>query len=709
MNQEPTDSPIAPPPLLPFAGRGVDGASPPAPDPVLQIRRAHIAGIRPDTQLQVSEWADAHRRLPKKSSAEPGPWRTARTPYLREIMDCMSATSDVEEVVLMKAAQVGGSEAILNGLGYAIDHAPAPIMLVQPTVDLAKRFSKQRLDPLIDDTPRLASKVSEGRSRDGGNTMFSKEFAGGHLIITGANSAVGLRSMPAQYVFLDEIDGYPADVDEEGSPIALVEARQRTFARRKRMKISTPTIEGRSAIESAYEGSDRRRYYVPCPSCGEMQPLEFARLVWTKLLLPPEHAVYECRACGVSIHNHQKTFMLARGEWRSEVLLELQGRRATAVADGKADVVKGLDEQIASVRHRRVRGYHLNALYAPVGWMSWGEIALEFVKTHRDPEKYRVFVNTVLGEVWSAQGGEAPAWEPLFKYRRESYAIGTVPMGALLVTAGVDVQKDRLVYEVVGWGRGKRSWSIDYGELPGDTNDLDRGPWGQLNALLARTYTHAAGVEMPIRMLAIDSGYNTQSVYSWARDYPISRVIAVKGRDEGSVLVGSPTPVDVTVRGRKLKRGARVWPVCVSMAKSEFYGFVRLEVHPETGEPAGFCHFPQYGEEYFKQITAEQLVAHKTRKGFVRLVWELIPGRANHALDARNYARAAAFVAGLDRFRETDWLAKEHMLGVPEVVPTESVVAPASAPSPAPPSPSGHAAPRRSWLGPRRDWFNKGR
>jgi phage terminase large subunit GpA-like protein len=192
----------------------------------------------------VSEWADAHRRLPKKSSAEPGPWRTERTPYLREIMDCLSTTSDVDEVVFMKAAQIGGTEVILNALGYIIDHAPGPAILVQPTVELAKRFSRQRLDPLFTDTPRLARKVAEGKSRDGGNTMLSKEFAGGQLIVTGANSAVGLRSMPAQYAFLDEIDGYPGDVDEEGSPLELVEARQRTFARRKNIKVSTPTIEG---------------------------------------------------------------------------------------------------------------------------------------------------------------------------------------------------------------------------------------------------------------------------------------------------------------------------------------------------------------------------------------------------------------------------------------------------------------------------------
>ncbi len=634
------------------------------------IRHARAEGLRPDAPLTVSEWADAYRRLPKKSSAEPGPWRTDRTPYLREIMDCLSSTSDVEEVLLMKAAQVGGSEAILNALGYVIDHAPGPVIIVQPTVELAKRFSRQRLDPLVTDTPRLVAKVAPARSRDSGNTMLSKEFPGGQVIITGANSAVGLRSMPAQYAFLDEIDGYPIDVDEEGSPIELVEARQRTFARRKRIKVSTPTIAGRSAVEAGYEASDQRRFYVPCPACEEMQPLEFARLVWTSLGLPPAKAVYECRACGYHIQNHEKTQMLAAGEWRAERPEQGGGK---------------------------MRGYHLNGLYAPVGWMSWGEIAQKFVTSHRNPEQHRVFINTVLGEVWTSKG-EAPDWDMLQK-RREPYAIGTVPGHALFLTAGCDVQKDRIVYEVVGWGRGKRSWSVDYGELPGDTADLEKGPWSQVAALLNRMYPHEAGIEMPIRMLAIDSGYNTQTVYAWGRQYPLARVAAVKGHDHGGVLVGSPVPVEVTANGKKLKRGYRMWPVCSSMAKSELYGWLALQVGEDGVEPGGYCHFPEYADEYFKQLTSERLVPHKTRKGYIRLEWEQIPGRQNHVLDARVYARAAAAMMGLDRLNDSDWHARERTVWgdwKPEPAETASV-APVPTPEPKPPAPA-----RPRWIPPRR-------
>ncbi len=670
---------------------------------VREIRRARADGIRPDAVLTVSEWADAHRILPKKSSAEPGPWRTSRAPYLREIMDCLSSRSDVEETVFMKAGQIGGTEVLLNALGYIIDHAPGPVILVWPTVDTAKRGSRQRVAPLTTDTPSVKEKIAPAKSRDAANTVLEKTFPGGHLVITGANSAVGLRSMPAQYALMDEIDGWPIDVDEEGSPIALVEVRQRTFARRKRLKISTPTIAGRSAIEAAHDQGDARRYFVPCPICGEFQVLTFDRLVWSKLELPPAAAVYECSACGDYIRNHQKTAMLAAGEWRPT----FPGRGA-----GK------------------IRSYHLNALYSPVGWLSWGEIAVEFVAVEKNPEKLRVFINTVLGEVWTSKG-EAPEWVALYN-RRDTYPIGTVPAGALVLTCGVDVQKDRVVYEVVGWGRGKRSWSVDAGEIPGNPEDLERGPWGELERLVARTFPHDAGIEMPIRLLAIDSGSFTQSVYTWARRPHATQVIAVKGYDYGGAIIGSPTPVEVMVSGKKRKRGGRVWPVSTGIAKTEFYGFLRLEIEPGQPDPAGYVRFPEYPEEWFKQVTAEQQTATKTRRGYVKLEWSVQPGRQNHALDCRVYARAAAALAGLDRMNDRDWEARERFLfgetsaaaaarapapassASEAEAPALSIPAPAAplrpglVPRPAPatsPGPAPAKPGRPAWLPPRPGWL----
>jgi len=596
------------------------------------VRRAFAEGIRPEPKLLVSEWADKHRRLTTKSSAEPGRWRTSRTPYLREIMDSLSATSPFLEVIFMAGIQVGKSEAMLNVLGYVVDHAPGPAMFVQPTVEVAKRFSRQRIGPLFDSTPRLAGKVADVRTRDSKNSMLSKEFMGGVLVITGANSAVGLRSMPVRWLLLDEIDGYPVDVDNEGDPISLAEGRQRTFARRKTFKASSPTVTGVSAIERAFETTDRRRYFVPCPHCREMQTLEFPQLQWTKHGLVPDDAVFVCVGCAKPIEERHKTEMLARGEWR-----------ATA---------EGADPKI--------RGYHLSAFYSPVGLgLSWGQIASQFVKVRKDSEKFRVWTNTVLAESWKEKG-EAPEWERL-SVRRETYESCVVPHGGLFLTAGVDVQKDRLIFEIVAWGRGKESWSIDCGIFPGDTADLAAtGPWPQLDALLARAFPHEAGTELRVDMLAVDSGYNTSAVYSWARGHPMSRVIAVKGVPSGP-LIGAPSKVEINLRGKRPIHGYQVWPVCGGVAKSELYGFLRLEM-PKDDEPfpPGWCHFAEFNDEdYFRQLTAEQLVSRKNRHGFITQAWELIAGRENHILDARAYARAAAALLGLDRFQEQDWAARE--------------------------------------------------
>jgi len=463
---------------------------------------------------------------------------------------------------------------------------------------------------------------------------------GGILIITGSNSAPGIRSMPARYLLLDELESYPADVDGEGDPIGLAEARQRTFARRKTLKASTPAIAGSSAIQAAYDATDQRRYFVPCPHCGEYQILVFGQLTWTKLGLPPERAVYVCAHCEGRIEERHKTGMLAAGEWRPTV-------------------VAGPD---VPAPDPKVRGYHLNGLYSPVGWLSWGKIAKDWVGAHKDPDKLRRFTNTVLAETWHDKG-EAPEWQPLYD-RREDYALGTVPAGGLFLTAGVDVQKDRLIVEIVAWGRDRESWSIDYGVLPGNTSDLtEAGPWGQLDALLARSFRHEGGAELTVRMLAVDSGYNTSEVYTWARKYPMSRVIAIKGQDSGGALIGAPSPIEINLRGRRPIRGYKVWPVVGGIAKSEIYGFLRLE-RPLDGEacPPGWCHFPQYDDDYFKQLTAEQLVSRRNKRGFTVMAWSLIPGRENHVLDARVYARAAAQLVGLDRFQESDWTALERSL-----------------------------------------------
>jgi phage terminase large subunit GpA-like protein len=605
-------------------------------------RAAAAAGARPDPLLTVSEWADQYRVLSTRASAEPGPWRTERTPYLKEIMDCLSPSSPVERVVFMKGAQVGATECGNNWIGYVIHQAPGPMMAVQPTVEMAKRNSKQRIDPLIEESEVLRKLVRDPRSRDSGNTVLAKEFPGGVLVMTGANSAVGLRSMAARYLFLDEIDGYPGDVDDEGDPIQLVAARARTFARRKIYLVSTPKITGLSRIEAAFEESDQRRYWVPCPVCGEYQTLKFAQLTWPKG--KPKQAVYVCEHCSARIENHQKHTMLARGEWRP-----------SAVGDG------------------RTAGFWLSSLYSPVGWFSWADAAEMFEKARKNPTLLQVFVNTVLGETW-AEAGDAPDWQRLYD-RRENYRLGTVPAGGLFLAAGCDVQRDRLEIALVAWGRNRENWLTDYVVLDGDTSRPE--VWDRLTDLLNTTYPHACGARLGIVRMAVDSGFATQQVYAWAREQGPGRVLVTKGYETGSAPIGQPSAVEVTLDGRKIKRGVKVWPVATGMLKSELYGWLKLERPTEESKPypPGYCHFPQLPEEFFKQLTAEQLVP-KVVKGYRKLEWVKTRER-NEALDTYVLCRAAATQFGMDRFGERHWKALEEQIGSASRQPVEQTDLPA--------------------------------
>ena len=590
----------------------------PAPTATEVYDEAFRAGLRPDPLLTVSEWADRYRRLSGKAAAEPGPWRTERTPYLREIMDSLSPSSPVERVVFMKGSQIGASECGNNWVGYVIHKSPGPMMVVQPTVEMAKRNSKQRIDPLIEESHVLRELVKPARSRDSGNTVLSKEFPGGVLVMTGANSAVGLRSMAVRYLFLDEIDAYPGDVDGEGDPINLAFARTRTFSRRKVFLCSTPLITGLSRIEAAFAESDQRRYWVPCPHCGQFQVLKFERLRWPKG--EPQKAAYHCIVCEQAISNYQKAWMLPRGEWRPE-----------AEGDG------------------RTRGYHLSSLYSPVGWYSWERAAEDWEKAQKDLERLKSFVNLVLGESWQERG-EAPDWQPLYE-RREDYGLGTVPEGGLFLTAGADVQKDRLEVEIVAWGRGKESWSVDYRVLLGEI--AEPGVWRELDELLEEEFSG-----LPIRVLCIDSGYNPQLVYDWVRRHPQASwgpagaraphpktAVAIKGTSRSDRLIVGASVADTAAK----RRAARVWTLGTPVAKSQLYSWLRLpKPSEESGQPypPGFCHFPRYREEYFRQLTAES---------FIKGQWVKDPNRRNEALDARVYARAAAAIYGMDRFSERHW------------------------------------------------------
>jgi phage terminase large subunit GpA-like protein len=606
------------------------------------ILRAWRRGMRPDPDLTVSEWADKHRKLSSRASAEPGQYRTARTPYLRAIMDALSPNNPAQRISFMKAAQVGATEAGNNWIGFVIHHAPGPMLAVLPTVEMAKRTSRGRIDPLIEDSPALKERVQPARSRDAGNSMLSKEFPGGILVLTGANSATGLRSMPARYVFLDEVDAYPASADEEGDPVTLAEARTTTFAhRRKVFMVSTPTIRGLSRIEREFEASDQRRYFVPCPQCGHMQWLQFERLRWDKGR--PETAAYACEGCERPIAEHHKTDMLALGEWR-----------ATATSADPNAI-----------------GFHLSALYSPIGWKSWEQIARDWLAAQGSDEMLRAARNTLLGETW-VESGDAPEWQRLAD-RREDFA-AQIPMGGLFLTAGADVQKDRIEVDVWAWGRGLESWLVDHIVIPGGPGDPTC--WQALTELLGQTWVHEQGAVMPIAKLAIDTGYETSAVYAWARAQGIAQVAPVKGLEgfNRATPVSGPTFVDATVNGRKLKRGARLWTVATATFKAETYRYLRLERPSDEDRalgvpnPAGMVHLPDWADsEWLKQLVAEQLVTIRDRRGYARQEWQKMRER-NEALDTRVYARTAAWILGADRFDERMWRQLEKQAGVETAV-----------------------------------------
>ena len=512
-------------------------------------------GLRPIERVTVSQWADRYRFLAPVSSAEPGRYRTARTPYLRKIMDCLSVHDPHRKVVFVKAAQIGGTEAGSNFLGYCMHIAPGPVMFVQPTDDMVKRLSKGRIDPLIESCPELLQRVAPSKSRDSNNTINQKNFNGGVLIMAGANSAAGLRSVPIRYLILDEVDAYPQDLDGEGSPIDLAIARTRTFPNRKIFMLSTPTIEGLSAIEREFLETDQNYYHVPCPFCGGMQRLVFSNLKWEQG--HPESVRYRCEHCGELIAERYKVEMLAAGEWLPE--------RPEKVS---SDVI----------------GFHLNSLYSPYGWHSWEQIVRDFLAARDNQSKLKVFVNTTLGQTW-AERGEAPPFKNLYN-RRETYRTNTVPDDVCFLTAGVDVQRDRLELEIVG------------------------------------------------------------HVYAFCRRFSADKVVPVKGQDHLGVSFAPPKTVDVTRSGKKVG-SMRLYNVGVSFLKSELYACLRLEKDSNGVPPPNYCHFPEYDEHYFRGLTAEEQVV-KVVRGYRRPQWVKRYER-NEPLDCRIYARAAAAIIGLDR------------------------------------------------------------
>ena len=573
--------------------------------------------LKPPPKLTVSQWADTYRQLSSESSAEAGRWSTSRAEYQRGMMDSVS-DPNIENIVLMTGAQIGKTELINNVVGFHIHQDPAPMLVVQPTLEMAQTWSKDRLSPAIRDTPVLHEKIKNPRARDSGNTTLHKVFPGGHVTACGANSPSSLASRPCRIILCDEVDRYPISAGSEGDPVGLAKRRSATFWNRKIILVSTPTEKGASRIEQAYEESDKRKFFVACPDCEERQFLKWESVRWQDS--DPSTAEYVCEHCG-SCWSDAKRFRAIRyGEWR-----------ATGKGDGKT------------------AGFHLSGLYSP--WTPLEDSVRDFLASKKDPMRLKTWVNTFLGETWEEQGDRLDEQDLL--ERREDWGLG-LPDGAVLLTCGVDTQDDRLEYEIVAWGVGEESWSIEYGVLYGDPSTSQL--WNQLDEALQKTYDHPLYGEMIIRSTCVDSGgHYTQQVYNYCRLRAGRRIFAIKGiGGEGKPIVGRPTKNNI---GK-----INLFPVGVDTTKEVVYA--RLKI---SGEGDGYCHFPlDRGEEFFRMLTAEKKMT-KYFKGRPRTEWVKMRQR-NEALDCRVYATAALGILNVN-IEAVAYQAKNRLQSAEENAP----------------------------------------
>lgn len=546
----------------------------------------------PPPNLKISDWADTYRRLSPESSAESGQWRTDRAPYQREIMDAFNDPEN-QRIVWMKSSQVGATEVLLNVIGYYIDQDPAPMLIMQPTLAMAQAFSKDRLSTMIRDSEKIRDSVKDPRSRDSGNTVLSKKFIGGNLTMVGSNSAAGLASRAIRIMLADECDRYEASAGAEGDPISLATKRTTTFWNRKIYLCSTPTIKGLSRIETAFEESDKRFYYVPCPECEVKQVLSWKNIVWDEN--KPETAAYACNDCGSVINETKKQWMIKHGEWR------------------------------ATAKKTNTAGFHISELYSP--WSTWAEMAINFLEAKKNPEMLKTWINTSLGESWEEQG-ETVEYETLLG-RRLNYDHTSIPESVLVITAGVDTQKDRLELQLVGWGKDYEAWVCDFKIFWGDPNAMN--VWSELDEYLKRRFKTESNRSIPISCCTIDSGgHSTNAVYEFTKPRQARRIFAVKGLSvAGKPIANRPSFVG--------KNKAVLYGVGTDTAKEAI--FSRLAALPEA-TTLHFC--SDLDEEYFKQLTAEKRVT-KYIRGRKQLVWKQVRSR-NEALDTLVYNFAAIYI-----------------------------------------------------------------
>lgn len=603
-------------------------------DKLQGLTRVFLQEMQPPERLTLDEWADKYRVLPRETSSEYGRWKTSRFPFLKKIMFALSPQSRAREIVAQKGAQLGFTEVCINKLLYNADQDPGPTMYTQKTGDAAEDFSSQKLDPNISICEKVSNTLGRNKPKQLSNSWNNKGFPGGFLVIGGANSSAFLRSKSIRDALVDEEDSYSGSVGGDGSPIASIRKRQANFHFSKMFRLSTPKFKETSTICPAYEQGSQERYYLPCPHCNPDALINGPRIViqWEFLKWSnetgddgePIEIYLECPHCEGKIYEHYKTWMLETGEWMSE---------------------KGSPGSPYIVGDVAYPSFHINSLYSPLGFYSWADAVrewMQYVQT-KDKALLQVFINQVLGEAYTTAGQDVSAnW---LEKRKAEYIPGDperLPMEALVITAGIDVQPDRLEVDVVAWGLNETSWGVEYKIIYGDTRSLGdaRGmdhtgqptPWAILDDYLHSTWVHENGQQMPIECTLIDSGYIAEVVHVFCRNREHRRIFPVKGRDGwGRGYIERP---------KRRHEKFHTWPFTawVDEIKDKIYSMLTIN----TPGP-GYCYYPDkecYSKKYFNGLTAENKKV-KISGGKRKLYWECPPGVRNEPLDCRGYALAA--------------------------------------------------------------------
>lgn len=594
--------------------------------------RLHIA-CRNRPLTTVSAWADAHRILTTEGSGEPGPWRTSRTPYLREILDALSVSSPVERVVLQFASQIGKTEVGLNWIGYVMEHAPAAMLVVVPTLEVRKKWVLQRLAPMLRESPVLRA-MFENKKRDATNSEDIKTFPGGLVVLAGANSPSSLASMPIKYVLCDEVDSYETEFSDEGDALGVITQRTVTFPRRKILLISTPKKDkGESIIEGEYDKTDMREFHVPCPHCDTFQVLRWKHANGAYGLRRNEATGtvhYACGHCGERIDEHEKPRMLARGRW------------------------------IPRHPERPARGYHLSALYAPMGLgLTWAQLYAEWQEAQGDTGKLKAFIQLKLGETWENRKEGA---DPLNLIARLEDYPEAPPKRTRSV--GIDVQKDRIEMSVYEFGPGEECWGIDHVIVEGDT--MGPAVWDELAGHIQDARPDCG---------AIDSGYAADQCYAFSLRRDMRWLLLTKGVNHQANTPFLEDPIQRKQRLRKRrKKGFAPFLVGNVAAMALITQRLNLPAPVEGGARPGYLHFPKgdpaFDDEFFRQLASSAHVEIKRNKKSVFEWSEKATHPRNEAFDCWKLALAAVRLSGVSLTQKPVATDKESLTVDPAMAAT---------------------------------------